>query len=479
MTVRLRSDPGRAVALLLLPVAFLAGACASPTDVHQQMLPYVKARDNRGALAVLEAARKEFGKKNAVLYHLERGMLNHYAGEFAASNESFEKAKRLAELHYTKSVTAEGSTFLVNDNLRPYYGENFERALIHVFGALNYDALGQPDEALVEVRQLNFFLRQLVVDDGQDNAYRDDAFGHYLAALFFEEDGDRDEAWVAYKKALDAYTTWAGLYATPPPPTLRRDARRLAAALGPWAEREYAERYGPEELVPAPPGTGRALVLHYNGRAPVKIDTFIDVAFIQGWPYVNKIDVEGEAERQVAQASQIATSILASDVVRVAFPSYREVPHRIDHVDVEVAGRAAPARAELVENVGAIAQRDLADRIVRIRAKAIARAVVKYALGKLAEKEAREAGGKDYGELAGALVSVSSALARTASEVADKRAWFTAPDQIAMCPLDLPEGDHELRLTYRDAGGSVVRSEKVDVHVEAGRHTFVIVRTVQ
>jgi hypothetical protein len=462
-----------------LAALLLSTACASPVKVNKQMLPYIESGDHTGALSILSDARDDYGDKDAVLYHLELGMLYHYAGLFEQSNENLEAAKRLAELHYTRSITAEASTFLANDNTRPYYGENFERALIHIFAAINYQALGKQDDALVEVRQLNFFLRQLVVDDGQDNAYRDDAFAHYLAAIFYEEDGDLDEAWVAYQKAMNAYAEFGEVYGLALPPSLRSDARRLTARLGAWAVDEFTDRYGEERIGTTNEGDGRVIVIHYNGRAPVKIDTFIDIAFIHGWPYVNQIDVDDEGAADVARASQIATSLLASDVVRVAFPEYRSVHRRIDHVDIQPEGWGRAVRAELVENVGAIARRDLADRIHRIRAKAIARATVKYALGKLAERAAREAGGREHGDLAGSLVAITSALVRTASEVADKRGWFTVPDQIFMSQLYLPQGEHVLRLTYRDGQGGVVRRREVGVRVEAGGHTFVILRTVE
>lgn len=464
------------VALALLPLSWAVG-CLTPTEVNQEMLPRVEAGDYRGALSILEGASGAFGEKDSLLYHLERGMLYHYAGDFEPSNESFETAKRLAELHFTKSVTAEASTFLANDNTRPYYGENFERALLHVFGALNYQALGMIDEALVEVRQLNFFLRQLIVN-GEENAYRDDAFARYLAALFFEQDGDLDEAWVAYQKSLDAYATYEDLYGVRVPSLVRRDARRVAGKLGRATTQEFERRYGPEPFVPRPPGTGRVTVVHYNGRAPYKIDTFIDIAVRNGWPYVNKIDVDSESKRDAARVSQVATSVLADDVVRVAFPKYKTVKHRIRGLAVHAGGGEA-ARAELVEDIGKIAQRDLADRIHRVRAKAIARAVLKYAMGKAAEYAAEEAGGDDYGKLAGALVRVGSNLARTASEVSDKRGWFTVPDEIWLCQLDLPEGTHELRLSYRNKSGQEVRSDTVPVEIVPGEHRFVISRTVE
>ncbi len=460
-----------------------SAACVSPSDVNKEMLPHLEARDHDAALTVLEGAEDDFGEKNRVLYHLERGMLQHYRGEFAESNASFEIAKREAELHYTKSVSAEAGTFLANDNTRPYYGENFERALIHVFSAINYEALGQTDEALVEIRQLNFFLRQLVVDGEQDNSYRDDAFGHYLAGIFFERDGDPDEAWIAYKKALHAYTSHEELYGTAPPEGLVRSEAGLAMLLDspprdvPVALQQgriFGQQLFAEEEAPG----GEVLVLHYNGRAPFKIDTFVDVAVVDGWPLVYKIDVDGEDKEKIARAGQIATSVLASDVVRVAFPSYRAVPRRIARLEVAAEGAPRSISAERMVDIGAIAEQDLADRIHRVRAKAIARAVVKYVLSEIAEQAIREAGG-EYGGLAGALFSVGSAVARTASEVADKRAWFTVPDEIWLARLALTEGEHELRLVFRDGRGGVVREELRPVRVEAGGLHFVIVRTVE
>ena len=95
----------------IVPALVVGLGCVSPRDVNERMLPYVQALDHAAALAVLEEAEDDYGEKNEVLYHLERGMLHHYAGEYEKSNSSFEIAKRQAELHYTKSITAEASTF--------------------------------------------------------------------------------------------------------------------------------------------------------------------------------------------------------------------------------------------------------------------------------------------------------------------------------------------------------------------------------
>jgi len=467
---------GLPVRLVSLIAVALSVACASPRKTNQEMLQHMQAGDPMAAIGVLDLAREDaYGEKNEFLYHLERGMLLHYAGQWAESNQSFAAASRVADELYTLDLSGELATWMSNDNARPYYGQNFERALVHMFGALNYKELGQYADALVEIRQLNYLLRKMVVD-GETNTYDDDAFAHYLAGIFFSERGENDEAFVAYKLALDAYAQYPAKYGIATPPSLRRDAARTAQLLGGWAVRELEEKYGKFEAVASSDGDGEVVVLHYNGQAPEKIDVFIDVAFGEGWAYVNQIKAEDEGDEQVAQATGLAASIAATDSIRVAFPEYRRIPRRIRSMSVASGGDPA-VNAELVESVGAIAEKDLADHIARIRTKAIARAVVKYAIGKAAQEAAKQVGG-NYGQLFGAAIQVTSAIVRNASEVADKRAWFSAPEEIWLARLDLTPGDHVLDLTYRDENGGVVSSQQVKVTVAEGKRSFVFVRTM-
>jgi tetratricopeptide (TPR) repeat protein len=472
-------QPVSRLAPCLVALVFL-GACASPSKLSNQLAHHLESGDYAAGIELLEVHKeRSFGGKNAFLYHLERGMLLHYDGRYADSSQSFERAKRIAEDLYTRSVSAEAATFMVNDNARPYYGENFERALIHMFSALNYQALGNMDAALVEIRQLNFFLRQLGVEGHQRNTYSDDAFGHYLAAMFFEADGQLDEALIAYKKALDAYHVQRDAYGVKTPSRLLPQATAVAARLGRSELRQLHRRYGVAKPRVIPKDFGEVVVLHYNGRAPEKIDVFIDVAFGEGWGYVNRFEVDRQSRQQIAEASVIATSIATTESFRVAFPEYRDVPHAIAYMEVQAGRSGEVVRAELVEGVGAIAERDLKDRIARIRAKAIARAAIKYALNKGVEEAVRDTD-DEYADLFAAVVQVGGSILRNATEVADKRCWLTVPDEIWMAVLALPAGEHSLPLTYRDSRGAPIAAGGIQkVSVKPGRRTFAIVRTTQ
>ena len=70
-------------------------------------------------------------------------------------------------------------------------------------------------------------------------------------------------------------------------------------------------------------------------------------------------------------------------------------------------------------------------------------------------------------------------MLRGATEVADKRAWFSVPEEIWVSQLDLPAGDHTLQIDYHDAYGAVVSSEQADVTIRPGRRSFVMVRTMR
>lgn len=474
---------GRQAAVVLglcLVVPLLLVACATPYRLRSQLARSLESGDYAAGVSLLEAQKERaFGGKNALLYHLERGMLLHYDGRYVESNQSFELAHRIAEELYTRSVSAEAGTFLVNDNARPYYGENFERALVHMFSALNYEALGQTEEALVEIRRLNFFLRQLEVEGLQKNTYSDDSFGHYLAAMFFEADGQLDEALIAYKKALGSYRAHRGAYGVKTPSLLLAQATAVAARLGRSDLRELRRRYGAVEPRVLPKGFGEVVLVHYNGRAPEKIDVFVDVAFGEGWAYVNRFEVDSQSQRQIADASMIATSIATSESFRVAFPEYREVPHTIAYAEVKADAWGEPVRAELVEDIGAIAVRDLEDRIARIRAKAIARAAIKYALNKGVEKAVRDSDDPNA-DLFATAVQIGGGILRNSTELADKRGWLAVPDQIWMAVLPLPAGDHSLRLTYRDARGAAVATGRIEeLRVKPGRRSFAIAATMQ
>ena len=464
-------------------LALLLTACATRTAYYQDMDRMTAAGDYSRAAALAEESReKVYGQKNALLYYLDRGMFLHLEGKYRESNDAFEKAKELADSYFTKSITAEASTFLVNDTMRPYYGEDFERALINVFRALNYALLGMDREALVEARQVDHFLTTLQSKYGHKNVYREDAFVRYLMGMLYENCGEANDAYISYWKALESYEEYARAYGVTAPARLAADALRLGRKLGMTDDvRELERKWGKSPETATGPGdaAGEIVVLHYNGQAPVKTDSFFEISFGRAWVHVEGMQPQGEEAAQVEQARAIARSIIADEQVRMAFPRFTPRPYRISDVKARVltpAGSSSTGEAgALVEDIGAIAVKNLDDRIARIRVRTIARAAIKYALSRRITDSVQ----KQNGEALGWLVEKALSAASAATELADKRSWRSLPDRIRMVRLPAEEGACGVELSFLDASGNVVERKTLgDVVVRRGRKTFVVVRTV-
>jgi len=103
--------------------------------------------------------------------------------------------------------------------------------MVHVFAALNYLELGQPEAARVEVLQIDLLLRQLA-ERAPEPALGVDPFARYLSGMIFEALGEDSDALIAYRKALEAYRLQQPLTGLAVPAALQADLLRLTRRLG-------------------------------------------------------------------------------------------------------------------------------------------------------------------------------------------------------------------------------------------------------
>jgi len=482
MPFRRSRFPCPTFALCVLLLAVLSAGCASTGKIQQEIAGKMAVGDYPAAIAIVEEHKDgAFDGRSELLYFLELGMLLQIEGRYAESNETFERAKRIGDTLYTRSLTNEGVSLMTNDYALDYAGENFERTLIHLFSALNYVLLNEPDSALVEARQVGEYLRKLQVDSTNENAYQEDAFARYLSAMLFESGGELDSAFVDYKKAATAYRAYGTDYSVTAPETLLPNAGRVANRLGAWAWNDLRDLGADDSVREFPDGSGEIVILHYNGLAPIKGQDKYTIPFSEAWLLAGAFQAAaaGRHQNEINQAIAVSSTISGVDVVSVAFPKFIDRPYSIARMQPTADAAIEITRPELVEDIGAIARKDLADRIVRIRTKTIARAAVKYAIQKGAEVAAREAGG-EYGGLISAATQITGNIARYASEQADKRSWSTLPDEIWMSSVVLPEGEHDLSVDFLNAQQVVIESRQFPgVRVLPGLRHFIIVRTVR
>src|SRR5437899_1858364 len=238
-------SPGRwGPVLLLLLSAAAVSACA-------RGLPYARIdralQDGNPAegVAILEKAQDAYGSKSTALYLMDRGMVQYVAGRYTDSVQSLSAAEALTEDLYTRRIRSEVEAFLTSDNALPYEGEEFEKVLLNVFMALDYVQLGLWDDALVEARKVDHKLTVLADRNQKRMTYNKDALARYLSGLLYEATGDRSNAFVAYRLALEAFEYYQKSYGTAVPDLVRQDLLRVTEALGLNQEHQEYQRAFP------------------------------------------------------------------------------------------------------------------------------------------------------------------------------------------------------------------------------------------
>lgn len=401
-----------AIALLLATL----GGCVNHRETLQLCYRQADAGRYDEALATLERSALAKNGRDRLLYLLERGQLLRRQGDYRGSNEVFEAADRLQEKLFTRSLSAESLSFLTNDRIIPYAGEDYEAVYLNYFKALNYLALNDLEGALVECRRIDEKLNYYSDSYGSGTTYREDAFLRLLTGLIYEADGASNDAFIAYRKSLEAYRASRGVYGVEVPTLLW--GRLLAAAQRTGFDEEYrayreeARLAGVEPLAAEPV----AVVLINRGLLPAKREVAAFFPTPNGFP------------------------------VKLAFPQLG-VSTPPGRLDLRLNGE--PIIAERVQDLAAVARQSLQDRQGRRLAKMIARAVAKQLAARQAEKE--------LGPLAGLTAQIGALL----TEQADLRAWTSLPDDIRMAVVALPPGAQTVTLNdtgspapqYVDAAG--------------------------
>lgn len=420
----------RVAGLVILAVLLLSGGCATYSSGFQASEEALVHHQPQRALQALE--KQSRSKTDRVLYLLNKAALLRMTGEYAASNEAFEKTKQLMTELSALSIREQSTSFIINDASRSYVGEEFEQVLVHLYEALNYIALGKMDDARVEAGQVDLKLRAYQ-ERSRNSSYTEDAFARYLTGIIYEDLGETGDALIAYRNAYEAYVDHRKKFDVDVPPSLKSDLLRLTKEMGLDDEfqRYQAEFKLSHWLSQADlQNKGQMVFILSNGLVPIK-----------------------------RESSALLPNPETGQAIRISLPYYQTRPLEVAYAQVDVAGEQAPTSA--VENVGAIAIQSLKDKMPAIIARALARDVVKAKLAKQADNRGDP--------VLGLLVNIAG----IATEIADTRSWLTLPDNIQMARLPLPPGTYTVKVDLLDRSGRVVAVETFpNVVIRKGRMTF-------
>jgi hypothetical protein len=426
-------------ALPCIAAVLLLGGCAGSRDALRAIDDDVAQGRFDDARAQLHAREHAYGEKNAVLYNMDMGALFHYSAMPESSTTYLLAAERQIEELYTKSISAQAMSVLLNDNVLPYEGEDFEKVMINVFAALNFAQQGEADEALVEARKVDLKLREFAKQYEGKNRYQEDAFIRYIAGVLYESAGERNDAFISYRKAYEAYAVYEREYGTKAPSFLLNDLVRTA----------HYRSLGGEEASAQRSRQGDLLLVVYAGLGPVKAETRPTVS------------VAGEDGR--IHTFQIA---LPTFVPRLTVP-------RTYRITATSPSDTTHGTAEVAQNITAIAARCLEDRLGMIYLKSGGRAVLKFLA---AEKAKAEMASGRRSVLENLLGSLAVDVAVGLTEQADIRTWRTLPAQIHLFRVALPPGAYTIAAASSDGGFD---SRDATVTVRAGRTSFLILEDLR
>jgi uncharacterized protein len=441
----------RALWCVTAALLFFLPSCGSTTEFYKSVEDNVAGGEHLKAVETVRSNQYAYGSGSSVLYDLDLGLLYHYAGNPDSSNTHFFAAERQIQELYTKSISLAAISSITNDYVLPYDGEDFEKVLVNVFLALNYAEKGETDEALVEARKVDLKLRQYAREYQGKNRYQDDAFIRYIAGALYESAGEINDAFISYRKAYEAYATYAKEYATPAPSFLLDDLVRTATLLSFGEEAVRFTTMGGRPYDHTSGTRGSVLVVVYSGKGPVK--------------------------EEVRTKVSIPDSSGTIHTFQVALPKFksRRGPARsyaIQAQGVEDTMPMVSAQAELAEDVTAIAEKALDDRLAFIYLKSGGRALLKFLAAEKAKAELK----KRNDQVANLLGSIAVDIAVAVTERADLRAWRTLPAEFQLARLNLAPGKYRLRIAASD-GGMTIPAETVIV--QPRRTSFVIVDDVR
>ena len=413
---------------------FLAG-CGAYSGLSQPVQSAFMRGDYLQALAALDKAKVD--KKDKLLYFLDKGALLHYAGEYEKSNEAFSEAEALADQLETKSATKEVGATLTNETLLPYAGEKYERLLINVFKMLNYAALDEWDEALIEVRRLNTMKEKLFQDEMKD-VYKN-PFSLYVSALLWSLKHHYNDAYIDYKKTYEL---------TLDKELLAPEILSLSRRLGGLNQDQWLKEF--EDLEAKALREDRALlVLVLEEGLPPILDseetTFLDQKI--SLPILKKRDGKATIAKVFVDDGQepvLTTKILA----RVSDMAEANLPHKR-----KISG-----------------MRKVAKGVVKAGAQVATYEAIAKSGGKDDSKE-----DKTDRKVAGLLGALLVGALFNATEKADVRIWSTLPEtwQIGQCELE--PGGHEITVRfYNEYGSEVGQSFQKGVDLKKRDNLFLI-----
>lgn len=395
------------------------------------------------ALDKVDKARKEqiYSRKDRLLYMLDKGVIEHYAGNYAKSNHFLDNAEKTMDELFTRSISQIALSYVVNDNITDYWGEVYENIYVNIFKALNYSHLGNLESALVEIRKVNIKLRELddrygstlkniseeqelELDEGRP--FYSDAIAHYLSAQFYLAADQQDQAQISLNKLQQAWKTQKHIYNFPLP----------------------------EMAIANQKITGHTLnIIAFTGTGPKKRAVGGMITTYEDFIGISDLSVPVALPNIPFPGSEPGYHF------KFAFPVIKNKDSRVSEIRILVDGKER-GTLSLLENMGQVAEHTFESHRNIIYIKTILRTVSKGLAAAEAKKKMKKEAKAD--KILGAFIDFAVDVGVDASERADLRCWSTMPQKCYIGQVPLLGGKHQVQLIFLDRNGDEVDRQRVD-----------------
>ena len=456
-------------AWLLVPFIF---GCSSYNRSMTTYYADIKSHNYDKALHSLEKNKLLKKDRNALLYNMEMGKLHYLKNDAVKSNLYFNRADDIVESQ-NKSLKDIALGNMLNPMQQAYRGEDYEKFMLYYYKAVNYAALGQTDDALVEARRIT--LAANTQNDkfaNKENRYSKDAFALNLQGMIYEMAGDVNNAFIAYRNSADIYLKAGNnYYGVKMPQQLQLDLLRTATAMGFAGEGQRYEKLFNAGYVENTPAKNELILFIEEGAAPVKEEkNFVLTGGANGINSFNYIDADGlDANFNFnAIAYGINEEKLSSlRTFRLALPTYRLQYQK--SAGISVMANNTTYTPQLAQNLNSIAVNILKERFVTEMANALARQLTKKLLEKGTQaiaqsmskkkentkadssstaKEIQKNKNEQRAALAGEVAGFVMNVFNTVTEKADTRNWQSLPAFVSYLRMPLQEGDNTITINY-------------------------------
>jgi len=386
----------------------------------------------------IDAALKNYEKnvtsnKDKLLKLMDEGILLRVAKRYEESNQKFFAAAKIIELNGYLALGEQAVTLVTNEKQTTYQGEDFEKVLVHVYLGLNYLAMSDYENAIVETRKVNELLYMMI--SKAKRPYELNAFARYLNAMLFENEGEEDDAYIDYKNTVKIDPILTQRF-----PIIHLDLLRLAKKLDFTAELDaWKNQFGNAEWDQAQKTLkdhdGAVVLLYESGKSPRKFSS-----------------------REYHQAEGKGGSAIE---VMIPVSYYERRKTLISRVKMSVANQSA--ETVVLNDIEKTAIQHLKDRMGRMIAKALLTAGVKAGIATGVGKATHST---ELGLLTG--------LALFLASEADTRSWLLLPGGLQVAKIFLPPGRYDIDLSYQDDYHNVISSDVVSgIEVKPGKATFI------